>query len=128
MAVIFGPELVDRSLGPVPPLYVKEVGVPETRIALVSGILFSIMAATGALGHHLCGTLLRRYSTRTVIAAGAHGTGFGVLTSASLTGMAVSPFVAGLLIGASTGAVFFVNVAITGASAIVVSRTMLEAA
>jgi MFS family permease len=177
MAVIFGLQFVDRSLGPVLPLYIKEVGVPEPRIALVSGILFSIMAATGALGHHLCGKLLRRHSTRTVIAAGAaaaaiggglfgvsgnlwllsaasalfgigigaamtasysaagrvipagaHGTGFGVLTSASLTGMAISPFVAGLLVGTSIRAVFFVNVAIMGASAIVVSRTMVEAA
>ena len=144
------------------------------------------MAITGALGHHFCGRLLRRYSSRLVIGGGAavaaagaalmsaagamagferaaivavmtvaslllglgigaamtasysaagavippgaHGTGFGVLTSASLTGMAISPFVAGLLVGTSIRAVFFVNVAIMGASAIVVSRTMVEAA
>ena len=36
-----------------------------------------------------------------MIPPGAHGAGFGVLTSASLVGMASSPFVAGLLGGAS---------------------------
>jgi len=176
MVVIFGLQFVDRSLGPVLPLYVAHVGVADSRVALVSGILFSIMAATGALGHHLCGKLLRRHATRTVIVwgaaaaaigagllgatgnlwlmnvasaifgigigaamtasytaagrvipAGAHGTGFGVLTSASLTGMAISPFVAGLLAGTSIRAVFAVNLAIMGACALVVSRTMVEA-
>jgi len=176
MVVIFGLQFVDRSLGPVLPLYVAYVGVADSRVALVSGILFSIMAATGALGHHLCGKLLRRHATRTVIVwgaaaaaigagllgatgnlwlmnvasaifgigigaamtasytaagrvipAGAHGTGFGVLTSASLTGMAISPFVAGLLAGTSIRAVFAVNLAIMGACALVVSRTMVEA-
>jgi len=158
------------------PLYVAQF-VGDSRVAIVSGILFSIMAATGALGHHICGRLLRRHSTRSVIAAGAaaagagagllgatgnlwlmnaaaavfgigigaamtasysaagrvipsgaHGTSFGVLTSASLTGMAISPFIAGLLAGTSIRAVFVVNLAIMGACAIVVWRTMVEAA
>jgi MFS family permease len=175
MAVIFGLQFVDRSLGPVLPLYVAHVGVPGSRVAIVSGILFSIMAATGALGHHLCGKLLTRYPARSVITAGAaaaaagagllgaggnlwlmngasavfgigigmamtasysaagrvippgaHGTGFGVLTSASLTGMAVSPFMAGLLAGTSIRAVFLVNLALMGGCAIVVGRTMVE--
>ena len=176
MAVIFGLQFVDRSLGPVLPLYVAQ-SVDASRVAIVSGILFSIMAATGALGHHLCGRLLARYAARSVITAGAaaaaigagllgatgnlwlmnaaaavfgigigaamtasysaagrvippgaHGTGFGVLTSASLTGMAISPFIAGLLAGTSIRAVFAVNLAIMGACALVVSRTMVEAA
>jgi MFS family permease len=133
------------------------------------------MAATGALGHHVCGRLLRRYSIRTVIASGAaaaaigagllgatgnlwlmtaasaifgigigaamtaaysaagrvippgaHGTGFGVLTSASLTGMAVSPFVAGLLGGTSIRSVFFGNLVMMAACAFAVHRTMVE--
>ena len=175
MAVIFGLQFVDRSLGPVLPLYVAHVGVAGSRVAIVSGILFSIMAATGALGHHICGKLLTRYPARSVITAGAaaaaagagllgaggnlwlmngasavfgigigmamtasysaagrvipagaHGTGFGVLTSASLTGMAVSPFMAGLLAGTSIRAVFLVNLALMGGCAIVVGRTMVE--
>src|SRR5262249_42171070 len=150
MVVIFGLQFVDRSFGPVLPLYIAEVGVAPAQVALVSGMLFSIMACSGALGHHFCGMLMRRYPTRVVIAggtaaaaagcgwlgvsgnfwlmsaasaifgigigaamtasysaagsvipSGAHGTGFGVLTSASLVGMATSPFVAGLVGGTS---------------------------
>jgi len=175
MAVIFGLQFVDRSFGPVLPLWVEAVGVGRANVALVSGVLFSIMACTGALGHHVCGKLLRRYATRAVIAAGAavaafgallfgtfgsvwvmsvasvlfgigigaamtasysaagrvipagaHGTGFGVLTSASLVGMAISPFFAGLLGGASIRVVFFVDFAIMAAAAIAVRRAMVD--
>jgi MFS family permease len=175
MVVIFGLQFVDRSFGPVLPLYVEQVGVSPARVAVVSGILFSIMACTGALGHHFCGKLMRRYPTRIVIAggtaaaaagcgwlglssqfwmmsiasavfgigigaamtasysaagrvipAGAHGTSFGVLTSASLVGMASSPFVAGLVGGTSIRIVFFVDLAIMAVLAIVVRKTMVE--
>ena len=172
MAVIFGLQFVDRSFGPVLPLYVEQIGVAHGNVAVVSGVLFSIMAATGALGHHFCGRLLQRYPARLVIAGGAaaaalgsgllgaggfwvlvvasailgigigaamtaaysaagsvipvgaHGAGFGVLTSASLVGMASSPFIAGVLGGASIRAVFFVDLAIMAALAALVYKTM----
>jgi len=176
MAVIFALQFVDRSFGPVLPLYVEQVGVTHARVAVISGVLFSIMACMGALGHHVCGTLLRRHSPRVVIAggaavasagsallgatgnfwvmsaasvllgigigaamtaaysaagsvipAGAHGTGFGVLTTASLVGMASSPFVAGFLGGTSIRVVFFVNVALMAIVAGAVYKTMREA-
>ena len=174
MAVIFGLQFVDRSFGPILPLYVEHVGVSSGRVAIVSGVLFSIMACTGALGHHFCGRLMRRYPTRLVIVggataaaigcallsasgltwvmsvasavfgvgigaamtaaysaagrvipAGAHGTGFGVLTSASLVGMASSPLIAGLLGGTNIRAVFFVDLALMTIVAIVVEKTMV---
>src|SRR5437763_8787544 len=71
MGVIFGLQFVDRSFGPVLPLYVEQVGVTHANVPIVSGLLFSIMALTGALGHHFCGKLLRRHSGRAVIAGGA---------------------------------------------------------
>jgi MFS transporter, DHA1 family, multidrug resistance protein len=175
MAVIFGLQFVDRSFGPILPLYVEQIGVPHGRVAFVSGILFSIMACTGALGHHFCGRLMKRYPTRfvitcgaaaaalgsgllgasghvavlcaacavfgvgigaamtasysaagAVIPSGAHGTGFGVLTSASLVGMASSPFVAGLLGGTSIRVVFIVDLVIMGLLGAVVYKTMSE--
>ena len=173
MAVIFGLQFVDRSFGPVLPLYVEQIGVPHSQVAFVSGVLFSIMAATGALGHHVCGRLLKAFSTRTVItsaaataaaaaalfsangvwilcaaaalfgigvgaamtasysAAGAvipplaHGTGFGVLTSASLVGMAISPFFAGFVGGNGIRIVFFVDVAVMAGCAVYVWRNMV---
>jgi DHA1 family multidrug resistance protein-like MFS transporter len=175
MAVIFGLQFVDRSFGPILPLYVEQVGVPHGRIAIVSGILFSIMACTGALGHHFCGRLMRRFPTRIVIAGGAavaaagcgllsvsggfwmlsaasvslglgigaamtasysaaggvipaaaHGTGFGVLTSASLVGMASSPFIAGVLGGSSIKTVFFVDLVLMAILAALVQKMMVS--
>src|SRR5262245_19268512 len=174
MGVIFALQFVDRSFGPVLPLWVEQVGVAHGRVALVSGILFSVMALTGALGHHFCGKLLTRYASRAVIAGGAaiaavgaglfvpenvwvmaaasallglgigaamtasysaagavippgaHGAGFGVLTSASLVGMASSPFIAGFVGGASIRVVFFVDLALMGLLAAWVARTMTD--
>ena len=176
MAVIFGIQFVDRSFGPILPLYIEHVGVTSNRVPLVAGALFSIMAGTGALGHHFCGRLLTRLSTRAVVAggaavaalgcallgatgnlpammaasacvgvgigaamtaaytaagavipSGAHGTGFGVLTSASLTGMAVSPVVAGFLGATGIRAVFIVDVGLMGMLAVFVLRVMVAA-
>ncbi len=175
MGVIFGLQFVDRSFGPVLPLYVEQIGVAHARVPIVAGVLFSIMACTGALGHHFCGRLLKHFSLRIVIAAGAgvaaagcgvfgasgrvwamcaastliglgigaamtasysaagsvippraHGAGFGVLTSASLVGMASSPFVAGVLGGTSIRAVFFVNLFLMAMVSGVVKRTMVN--
>ena len=175
MGVIFGLQFVDRSFGPVLPLYVEQIGVTSANVPIVSGALFSIMAFTGALGHHFCGKLLRRYSSRVVIAGGAavaaagaglfgvsggiwimsaasvllglgigaamtasysaagavippgaHGAGFGVLTSASLIGMASSPFIAGLVGGASIRIVFFVDLALMALLAVFVQKTMAD--
>jgi MFS transporter, DHA1 family, multidrug resistance protein len=175
MLVIFGLQFVDRSLGPVLPLWVELVGVAHAQVALVSGVLFSIMAFTGAAGHHFCGKLLRRHSARVVISGGAacaaagsgalglsgnvwimcvasalfgvgigaamtasfsaagrvippgaHGAGFGVLTSASLVGMASSPFFAGFLGGASIRIVFFADLALMAVLALAVARVMKD--
>jgi MFS family permease len=175
MGVIFGLQFVDRSFGPVLPLYVEQMGVTHANVAIVSGTLFSIMAFTGALGHHFCGKLLRRYPVRAVIAGGAavaaagsglfslsgnfwmmaaasvmlglgigaamtasysaagavippgaHGAGFGVLTSASLVGMASSPFIAGFVGGASIRIVFIADLALMALLAAAVQKTMAE--
>jgi MFS family permease len=175
MGVIFGLQFVDRSFGPVLPLWVEQMGVAHARVPIVSGVLFSIMALTGALGHHFCGKLLRRYTSRVVIGGGAavaalgsglfgvsgdfwimsaasvllglgigaamtasfsaagavippgaHGAGFGVLTSASLVGMATSPFIAGFVGGASLRVVFFVDLVMMAVLALFVHNAMVE--
>ncbi|HKB09985.1 MAG TPA: MFS transporter [Vicinamibacterales bacterium] len=185
LGVIFALQFVDRSFGPVLPLWVEQVGIDHGDVALVSGVLFSVMAITGALGHHFCGKLLKRYASRAVIAGGtaaaaagaallavsggalgvqslafrvdvmiaaslvlglgigaamtasysaagavippgAHGTGFGVLTSASLVGMASSPFVAGLVGGSSLRIVFVADVVLMGVVALVVRIAMVD--
>src|SRR5436190_13633439 len=77
MAVIFGVQFFDTSFGPILPLYVEQAGVAHDRVALVAGILFSVIAGAGWLGHHFCGRLLTRFRSRTVIAGGAALAGFG---------------------------------------------------
>ena len=61
-----------------------------------------------------------------VIPPNASGAGFGVLTSASLTGMAVSPIVAGFAGGTSIAIVFALNVVLMIGIAIWVARSMTE--
>ena len=174
MVVIFGLQFVDRSFGPVLPLFVAELGTSGTRVALLSGILFSLVAGAGAIGNQLCARLLVRLPARRVIAimcaaagcgvaayllagnpwwlvlptavfgiamgasttaaytaasavipTASRGAGFGLLTTASLVGLAVSPIVSGLLAATSIRAVFLVDAAILGTLALTVSRLMI---
>lgn len=164
LAVIFSMQMVDRSFAPVLPLYVEQLGTSGARIALVSGVLFSIAAVCAALGHRLADTLLTRWSPRTLIAIGgsvaalaiavaglvpllwifavalavsgtgiglamtaaytsagallpsdAHATGFGLMTTASLVGMAGSPVVAGLVGSSGIRIVFALDVVVLAA-------------
>lgn len=169
--VIFALQFADRSFGPVLPIYVGQLGTPASRIALVAGILFSIAAGAGALGHHYCAALLKRrtapqlimavsliaatgaaiyvwahdirwlflatplfgiaigagmtaaYTAAAhVIPAGARGAGFGLLTTASLVGMAVSPVVCGFLGASSIRTVFGLDAVMLGALSVFVRR------
>jgi MFS family permease len=173
MGVIFGLQVVDRSLGPILPLYVAEAGVATERVAFTSGLLFSLAALAGAVGNQACAWLLRRVPARAIIggasAAGAvgalifavlphaatlalasilfglslgtamtaaytaagsvipedvRGTGFGVLTSATLVGLALSPMTSGLLGAISIRAVFLADAVALAVVAQVVWRLM----
>jgi MFS transporter, DHA1 family, multidrug resistance protein len=177
MVVIFGLQFVDRSFGPVLPLFVATLGPRGSEVAIVAGLLFSVAAGTAALGNYVCGPLLRRGSARGVIAAAcataaagvtgyllttdalwlalptalfgvaigtattaaytaattvipmdARGAGFGLLTTASLVGLAVSPIVNGLLGATSIRAVFALDAVVLGALAMLVSRVMISGA
>jgi DHA1 family multidrug resistance protein-like MFS transporter len=176
MAVVFGLQYVDRSFGPVLPLYLAQLGTPEARVPLLSGILFSVAAGTGAIGNRLCAVLLPRHSVRavvvwaavcaggavliyalarstavlfavtplvglavgtattaaytaagTVIPASARGAGFGVLSTASLTALALSPIVSGMLGAFNIRAVFLLDGAALLVLAVIVRRLMVTA-
>jgi len=173
--VIFGFQFVDRSFGPVLPLYVGQLGIESLRIPLVSGLLFSIAAGTAAVGHHFCAAMLRRRTAAQIIVsfsalagvaaliyvaapgvlwlflatplfgfaigisttaaytaaagvlpAGARGAGFGLLTTASLAGLAISPIVSGLLGATSIRAVWALDVVSLAALAIAVHRLQTD--
>ena len=175
MVVLFGLQLVDRSLGPILPLYLDEVGYSPDRVPVVAGFLFSILAITAAGGNQLSSRVLKRHSPRVVIASASliaaagltffaystgfwlmaiavgvvglcigtsittafaaggavipqevHATAFGFLTSASLSGVAISPILAGLIAARSIRAVFLTGVMLLVLLAVVVRRVMVE--
>jgi MFS family permease len=61
-----------------------------------------------------------------VIPAEVHGTGFSILTSASLTGLALSPVVSGLVAARSLRVVFVGGAVTLVILAILVRRVMVE--
>jgi MFS transporter, DHA1 family, multidrug resistance protein len=174
MVVVFGLQFVDRSFGPVLPLYISELGTSFDAVPILSGVLFSISAGCGALGHHMCGALLKRMTTRVLIAGSvtvaaigmsvyifagstallfvgtpifgvalgvattaaytsaaavfpptARGAGFGLLSTGSLAGLAISPVVCGLLGTLSLRAVFVLDTIALVCLAILVGRLMV---
>lgn len=175
MGVIFGLQLVDRSFGPILPLYLEQLGVPPERIALVAGALFSAAAGAGAVGNLATQRLLRRSAPRallrwTALAAAAgllpfvlhlpvpallaativfglaigvamtasftaaghvipeqsRSTGFGLLTSASLVGLSLSPIASGVLARISIRSVFIVGVIALAVLSAMVSYVMRD--
>lgn len=67
--LILAVQTFERSFGPVLPLYARELGSAGGRVELAAGLLFSAAAVSGALGHQLAATLLRRMSARMVLGA-----------------------------------------------------------
>ncbi len=68
--VIFGLQTVDRSFGPVLPLFVSQVGVDGDRIPLIAGVLFSLGAVSAAVGSQLAPRLLMTRTPKSVIVTG----------------------------------------------------------
>ena len=175
LGVIFGIQFVDRSVGPILPLYLEQVGITRPPVPVAAGMLFSVTALAASIGHHFCGRLLKQFSARVVISvaaagagvgaallgvgggfgvmtaaialfgyaigtastaaytaaasvipSGAQGTGFGVLSSSALTGLAVSPVVAGSLGATTMRGVFVLDVIVLAVLAAVVRRVMVE--
>jgi MFS family permease len=91
---ICGLQLVDRSFGPVLPLYLRELGVVSDRIPFLSGVIFTVAASSAAVGNQTTGWLLSRWSVSRVVPVAAIASGAG----ATLLGSGPS---APLLIGAA---------------------------
>jgi MFS family permease len=175
--IIFTFQTVDRSFGPILPLYVAHIGVSPNRVATIAGILFSTAALFAAIGHRIAHGLMRRFSARGLVTTAAlsgavaitgalmlpgvtsialalavagsaigvgmtaaysvagallprdaHVTGFGVLTTASLIGLAVSPVIAGFLGASGLGVVFVFDVVLLVALAAAVWAKMQPSA
>lgn len=61
MGAVFSLQLVDRSFGPILPLYLGDVGVTAARTPFLSGALFTAAAGAAALGNQVTGWFLRRF-------------------------------------------------------------------
>ena len=112
MTAIFGITFVDRSFGPILPLYVQRLGFQTGSVALVSGILFSASAVGAALGNQACDAMLRRWSARAVIAVSLllAGVALGVfLALGGAVGLALTLALFGAGIGVGTTAAYTVG-------------------
>ena len=107
MAVIFCLQLVDRSFGPILALHLEQLGYVQ--LSIVSGVLFSVLAVSGALGHQMAAMLLRSQSPRAVIAVSAlAGAGGMSIFAAGATLWLLLPAMAiiGLSLGTALTAAF----------------------
>jgi MFS family permease len=109
MLVIFGLQLVDRSFGPVLPLYVGQLGYAREQVPVIAGVLFSTLAFSAALGNQLSARLLRRVSARALIAAAAVCAAAGLAlfaTARPVWALGVAMAIVGICIGTATTAAY----------------------
>ena len=71
VGAVFALQLVDRSFGPVLPLYLREIGIAEAHVPFLSGVVFTTMAASAAVGNQITPWLLRRGSAAVLVPASA---------------------------------------------------------
>ncbi|MBI4477494.1 MAG: MFS transporter, partial [Acidobacteria bacterium] len=94
-----------------------------------TGHLVSLALAMTAFGFGTGLALTAAYTVGgRVIPEGAHGAGFGVLQSAYLTALAISPVVTGLLSALDLRVALLANAAVLGVLVTAVWRTMRESA
>jgi len=109
VAIIFALQLVDRSFGPVLPLYLGEVGIAAGRIPFLTGLIFTLVAAAAAVGNQLTSRVIESSPVGTVVticaivgAAGALVFAFG----SSVAVMLVASPIFGAAMGIATTAVY----------------------
>jgi len=106
MATVFGLQLVDRSLGPILPLYLSEIGFAADRVAFLAGILFTTTAAAAAIGNQASRFLLARAQASIVVPAMV-----GIAMVATVIFSVAGPWMGLLLVAAGFG--FALGVATT---------------
>jgi len=92
LGLVFSLQLVDRSIGPVLPLYLGEIGTSAARVPFLSGLLFTVVACAAALGNQVAGWFLQRWPAAGVVTTSA------AVAMAGAAGFAVGPAVGVLLL------------------------------
>jgi DHA1 family multidrug resistance protein-like MFS transporter len=111
LGLIFGLQLVDRSFGPVLPLFLREIGTAGGQVPFLSGVIFTVAAAAAALGNQTTAWLLDRWRPRRLVpaAAGLAAIGFAMFAMASSAPvLLVAAAVFGFGIGVATTALYTV--------------------
>jgi MFS transporter, DHA1 family, multidrug resistance protein len=106
MATVFGLQLVDRSLGPILPLYLSEIGFTGDRVAFLAGILFTTTAAAAAIGNQASRFLLARVQAGVLVPAMV-----GIAMAATVVFSIAGPWMGLLVVAAGFG--FALGVATT---------------
>jgi MFS family permease len=109
MATVFCLQLVDRSFGPILPLYLRDAGAGVTVIPFLAGVIFSTTAGAAAIGNQTSGWMLRRWPPARLVPASAAVAGLGTLvfgTGAPTAVLIVTAAVMGLGLGVATTAVY----------------------
>lgn len=105
MGTVFGLQIVDRSLGPILPLYLREIGLASLRVPLLAGVLFAITAATAAVGNHVSRRLLERWPASLLVplmAAVAAGSAVVFGLGAPLPALVAAAALFGFALGVAT--------------------------
>jgi MFS family permease len=109
LATVFCLQLVDRSFGPILPLYLREAGAGVTVIPFLAGVIFTTTAGMAAIGNQTSGWLLRRWPPASLVPAAAAVAGLGALVfgaGAPTGALIVTAAVMGLGLGVATTAVY----------------------
>ena len=109
MATVFCLQLVDRSFGPILPLYLRETGAGTAVIPFLAGLIFTTTAGAAAIGNQIAGWLLRRWQPSLLVPAASALAGIGtfVFGAGAPTGvLIVTAAVMGLGLGVATTAVY----------------------
>lgn len=106
IGTVFSLQLVDRSLGPILPLYLAEIGTSASTVPVQAGVLFTTAAGAAAAGNQASRWLLRRYATGALVPAMA------ALAAGCALVFSVGPQWSSL-IGAAVGFGFAIGVATT---------------
>jgi MFS transporter, DHA1 family, multidrug resistance protein len=109
MGTVFGLQLVDRSFGPILPLYLRDAGVGAGIIPFLAGVIFTTTAASAALGNQTSGWLMKRWPTSVLVPAAAALAGVGIFVfgaGAPTSVLIVTAAILGLGLGVATTAVY----------------------
>jgi DHA1 family multidrug resistance protein-like MFS transporter len=111
VGTVFGLQLVDRSFGPILPLYLGEIGIPLARAPFLSGVIFTVSAGAAALGNQMTSWWLDRVAAARVVGASAAiaaVAAIGFALAAPWSVLLASAIVFGFGIGVATTAIYTV--------------------